>query len=123
MKLLKQVARFVVVGGFSTLVDFVIYMLLSAHFTITLSKTISIVIASVVAYILSKNWTFKGNDEANASYILKFYVALSVNLITNISANNFIMEISGDKIFSFVMATLFAMTINFMLQRYWVFRR
>lgn len=122
MKLHKQIARFMVVGGFSTLVDFVIYMLLSAHLAITTSKSISMIFASVISYILSKNWTFKSINETNSSHILKFYVTLFINFITNISVNNIILDISGLKIFSFVIATLSAMTVNFLLQRYWVFR-
>jgi putative flippase GtrA len=123
MKLLKQIARFMVVGGFSTLVDFVIYMLLSVHLAITTSKAISMIFASVISYILSKNWTFKNNNETNSTHIVKFYVTFFINFITNISANNIILDISGLKIFSFVMATLSAMTVNFLLQRYWVFRK
>lgn len=123
MKLLKQIARFMVVGGFSTLVDFVIYMLLSVHVAITTSKAISMIFASVISYILSKNWTFKNNNETNSTHIIKFYVTFFINFITNISANNIILDISGLKIFSFVMATLSAMTVNFLLQRYWVFRK
>ena len=123
MQLLKQVARFIVVGGFSTVVDFTIYMLLSTQLTITFSKAISMIFASAISYILSKNWTFNRHDEANSIYILKFYVVLLINFITNISVNKVIYDISNMKIFAFVIATVCAMTANFLLQRYWVFKR
>ena len=123
MKLLKQVVRFIAVGGFSTVVDFTIYMLLSTQLNINSSKAISMIFASVISYVLSKNWTFKSHDKTNSVYILKFYVALLINFTTNICVNKVVFDISNMKIFAFVIATMCAMTANFLLQRYWVFKR
>ena len=123
MQLIKQVVRFIAVGGLSTVVDFTVYMLLSSQLNITVSKAISIIFASVISYILSKNWTFKSHDLNNSVYILKFYVALLINFTTNICVNKVICDISNMKIFAFVIATMCGTTVNFVLQRYWVFKK
>lgn len=123
MKLLKQALRFMVVGGLSTAVDFMMYMLLSTKLSITTSKALSMIFASVISYILSKNWTFKSPGKYNSISILKFYIVFFINLVTNITVNNVVFEISNMKILAFLIATVCAMTVNFLLQRYWVFKR
>ena len=123
MKILKQVARFIVVGGLSTAVDFMMYILLSTKLSITTSKALSMIFASVISYVLSKNWTFKHHSKSNSIYIFKFYTVFFINLVTNITVNNVVFDISSMKIFAFSIATVCAMTINFLLQRYWVFKK
>jgi putative flippase GtrA len=123
MKLVNQALRFVVVGGLSTAVDFMVYMLLSTKLSITTSKALSMIFASVISYILSKNWTFKSPAKSNSISIIKFYIVFFINLVTNITVNNVVFEISNMKILAFLIATVCAMTVNFLLQRYWVFKR
>ena len=122
MKLLNQLVLFFAIGGFSTLVDFAIYMLLSTQLTIDLSKAISMTFASALSYFFSKNWIFKVQTKKNLIYILKFYIVFFINLLANIFINSILLQISDMKIFSFVIATLCAMTINFIFQRYWIFK-
>ena len=122
MKLLNQLVRFFAIGGFSTLVDFAIYMLLSTQLTIGISKAISMTFASALSYFFSKNWIFKDQTKKNSIYIFKFYIIVFINLLTNIVINSILFQISDMKIFSFVIATLCTMTINFLFQRYWIFK-
>lgn len=122
MIILKQMTRFLLVGGFATSVDFLTYMLLSSQMDITISKIISMGISSLISYFLSKKWTFRASEQNNQMYLIKFYVVLFINFAINASVNHLFFEITGMKILAFITATLCAMIINFSLQRWWVFK-
>ena len=121
MLLFRQLFRYIVVGGLSTIVDFAIYMLLSIYLSVVLSKVLSFIAASLPYYIISKNWIFKSSPASRSSNVAKFYLVLLVNFLANVSFNYIAFELSGEKIFSFVIATACAIPVNFLLQRYWVF--
>ena len=58
----SKIVRFVLVGGCSTGIDFVIYVLLSMQIPITISKGISMISASVFSYFVNKQYTFGKDD-------------------------------------------------------------
>ena len=66
----KSQTRFLVVGGSSTLLDFIIYMLLSTKLNITISKFISMTVSSIYSFLINKNWTF--NNKNKITFILTF---------------------------------------------------
>ena len=117
----NSILKFVVTGGCSTGVDFIIYMLLSLRLPIIVSKGISMVAASVFSYIVNKRFTFENKEKTNAGYLFRFYMVFAVNLGTNLGANQFVFDKTGDKLIAFVLATLCGMTINYIGQRFLVF--
>ena len=56
---MKSIGRFIVVGGISTLVDFLIYMIISVKLPVSISKAISMCISCVVSFFLNRKWTFE----------------------------------------------------------------
>ena len=65
----KSQARFLVVGGSSTLLDFIIYMLLSTKLNITISKFISMTVSSIYSFLINKNWTFNNKNKICPSLV------------------------------------------------------
>lgn len=57
--------RFLITGGISTGIDFIIYIFLSSYFDISIAKVISMIIASIFSFILNKTWTFSDIEKVN----------------------------------------------------------
>ena len=85
----RELAKFLVVGGTSYVVDVGLFTLMS-HTVLTnkvvTAKAISVIIATILSYILNREWSFsrRGGREPRHEAMLFFLVngvALAVNLI------------------------------------------
>lgn len=120
---MKNLCRFLIVGGFATLIDFVVYMLLSIKIDITLSKAISMILSSIFSYFVNKNFTFNNHDKTNVSYIVRFYIIFAANLAVNLGINSFVFYRTGQKLPAYILATAGGMTVNYLGQKFIVFDR
>lgn len=118
----KSQARFLVVGGSSTLLDFAIYMLLSTKVDITISKCISMSISSIYSFFINKNWTFSDSEKITIVLALKYILCVLINIGVNTLVNTLTFSITNNKIISFIIATGIAMIVNFVIQKEVVFR-
>lgn len=143
---IKQAARFSLVGMFNTVVDYaVFYVMLSLC---NVEKSISQIIATAVAmcgsYIINKYWTFSSREKSGVQ-VVKFVVTNMVSMTCTIIFMNFfhdllkIHEVAnsffalvgiGFKLendlavmFSKVVASVFSLVINFLGNKFWVFRK
>ena len=119
----NKIIRFVMVGGCSTLIDLVIYIMLSMKIDISISKGISMVCSSVFSYIVNKNFTFSNKEKTNITYLIKFYIVFAINFATNLGVNRLIYTFTASKIIAFILATICGMTVNYMGQRLIVFAK
>jgi putative flippase GtrA len=117
----KEIMRFVIVGCGAVLTDFVTYNFSLKLFPMSYSKIISFVCGSLVAFIANKLWTFEQKDNKSVE-IVKFSLLYSISLLLNTSTNKIIFDYSGDKAVSFIFATSLSTLINFVGQKYWVFK-
>ena len=117
----SSVFIFILVGGCSTGIDFVIYMLLSCKLQITISKGISMIVASIFSYFVNKQVTFNNREKTNLRYIFRYYLVFAINFGTNLGINYLIYHYLGTKIIAFVLATICGMTVNYLGQKYFVF--
>lgn len=118
-----RIIRFLIVGGCSTGIDFVLYYLLSSNLPITISKAISMITSSVFSYFANKIFTFGNKEKTDAGYLVRFYIVFLLNLGTNIGVNSFLFHVSGHKFIAFIFATAAGMTVNYLGQRFFVFRK
>ena len=118
----KKEIRFLVVGGSSTLIDFIIYMFLSSKISIHFSKLISMFIASIYSFLINKNWTFSHRKKISVILIVKYIIGQILNILVNTLTNSLIYSLSSSKIFAFIIATGIAMVFNFLFQNYIVFK-
>lgn len=123
MKKNSGLFRFLITGGISTSIDFVIYIILSCRINIISAKITSMLCASIVSYLINKCWTFQNKEKTNWRYLTKFYITFMINVIINISINQIIYIVTESKIIAFIMATGCAMMVNYLLQRIWVFNK
>lgn len=117
-----DMAKFVIVGCMTTSIDFAIYMLLSLKISVTIAKCVSMLCASVFSYFVNKKWTFEDNHRTDIWYLVRYYISFACNLGTNVSINTFLVNKTGNKFIAFVLATGCAMVVNYVLQRFFVFR-
>lgn len=118
----RSFIKFIVVGSLSTSLDLCIYIVLSNTIDITISKLISTTIACISSLLLNKTWTFQYGEDISVVLILKYTISQIFNILFNVTTNTLIYKVTKLKIVAFIIATLFAMILNFLLQKYYVFK-
>ena len=96
-----------------------------------LSKTASFLCGMTVTYTLNKLWTWKQRDRSNAR-LVKFAVLYGVSLFLNVFTNSTllyllneyknILDLPFKYLIAFVGATGMSAVVNFVGQKFWVFR-
>lgn len=121
-KIPKSFYRFVIIGGSATILDFIIYMVISNYLGIGISKMLSTALASIYSFILNKKWTFVDESKLSSSKVIKYILVQVVNILVNTGMNSIVFGFTGLKIVSFVIATSVSMMVNYLLQRLVVFK-
>jgi putative flippase GtrA len=122
MKLSIQVSRFIITGVSAVLIDFGTYFLLINIIGYDLAKTISFVFGSVFSFIFNKLWTFE-KKVFLFSEVIKFSILYSFTLILNVFVNKIILLIDYSfLILAFLMATFVSASVNFLGQKFIVFK-
>ena len=123
----KELLVFLVVGALTVVVDYIFYQgLVSLQFTsIDIAKAFGFIVGTSFAYIANRFLTFRHKEAADNS-ILKFALLYTFTLITNVFINSKLLEYfkSLDYVFelSFICATSFSATINFIGMKFIVFK-
>ena len=115
-------AKFIISGGFSTILDFAIYVLLSNFIAINPSKAISISCSTVFSFIVNKNWVFMTRNLNKWPSLFRYLIVFLINLSVNVLTNGLVFEFTDQKILAFIIATIVASLIHFTLQSKWVFK-
>ncbi|MCB9663473.1 MAG: GtrA family protein [Alphaproteobacteria bacterium] len=128
----RQLAKFIAAGVLATLVDFGTYFLLL--YTVfdgryDASKAVAYVLGTTVAYLLAKFWTFPDRTPASgetARFLALYALAAVVNVTVNRGALWVTLGLGLDQqlaeLGSVVSATGCSMILNFVGQKFWVFR-
>jgi len=145
-----QVARFGIVGAINTVVDYVVFIALTAAFGIPLSKVWlakypSSLVAMAVSFALNRSFVFRSRQDAMAGQALRFVIATVIgvfviqNLLTQFFASVFqypgtatydVLQAVGlgfsekftIETVAFVLGTIASLTWNFLAYKYWAFR-
>ena len=135
----RELAKFLVVGGTSYVVDVGLFTLMS-HTVLTnkvvTAKAISVIIATILSYILNREWSFsrRGGREPRHEAMLFFLVngvALAVNLIP-LALSQYVFGFNTDNYTSLtvsitnfisanIIGTILGMAFRFWAYRKWVF--
>jgi putative flippase GtrA len=118
-----QLLKFVLAGLLSVSTDLASYFLLSQVLPINISKGLSFVLGSIVAYLINKYWTFQ-QPKVSKWEIFRFALLYLFSFIVNVASNHLALSFFGlPKIFAFVLATGLSATINFLGQKFIVFKK
>ncbi len=120
---IKEILKFLVGGGSAVLTDFTVYhILLYAGAELSFSKAVSYVAGAAVGFIINKLWTFESKRFSIAE-ILKFVALYAFSAVVNTLVNYGVLEIIGINLLAFLCATGTSTIINFLGQKFFVFRK
>ncbi len=118
----KQILRFIGTGIVAVAVDLLVYLLLKENFGYSLSKGFSFFTGTIVAYLLNKFWTFEEKKYSTVQ-LLKFFFLYGITLGVNVVVNNLVLDMFYSVIFAFLCATGTSTILNFIGQKFWVFKK
>ena len=120
-KIKKELKRFLVAGLSAVGTDLVMYYILLNFMPHDISKAVSFLLGTVVAFVINKYWTFEKHEKSYKE-ILKFGILYSLTLGTNVMTNKMILEYTSLVFLAFLVATGVSTVLNFIGQKWWVFK-
>ena len=123
--LVNQLTRFVLVGGFSALVDYgTYYGLLSLGMWIHGAKAVGFLAGTTTAYLLNRRLTFhaRGSRGRFAAFVALYATTFCVNVGMNALMLHLLPQAWWEITAAFVVAQGTATTINFIVLRSVIFR-
>ena len=120
-----QLVKFGLVGVANTLIDFGIFVLLHGYLRVfyALAQVISYSCGMTNSYFLNKFWTFQSKEAIRLAEVVKFVV---VNLLSLGVSLVLLYLVRGrgnwGVVESKVLATLGSLLVNFLGNKFWVFR-
>lgn len=119
---MAEFIRFLLTGGCSTALDFILYMFFIQHLPVFISKSISMTAASVFSYIANKIFTFRNKSKPDGKCMIRFYTVFAVNFFVNTMTNSVLYDITADRLLSYTAAVLAGMCVNYAGQKKYVFK-
>lgn len=126
LPLRTQLTRFVLTGGFSSVIDFSLYQLmLILGLALTPAKAIGFVAGTATAYAINRRWTFR--SAAGSRAVGAVFGLYAVTFVVQVGLNAVLVGVLPPTWWriglAFVLAQGVATTINFLVQRLLIFRR
>jgi len=114
--------RFLVIGGTATTIDGALYWFLTTYINPSLAKALSLSLAASYSYVANKKWTFADSSDTTPKKVVNYVLVQLVNLSINVGVNYLVLRLTENKFLSFLTATAVSTVVNYLLQRFWVFR-
>jgi len=119
---IKEILKFVVGGVSAVIVDALVYIVLKQYIDIASAKTISFILGAIVGFIINKFWTFKSMSFV-FNEVLKYTLLYAVSAFANTVTNSLVLYIFQNTTFAFLCATGVSTVINFLGQKFIVFKK
>jgi putative flippase GtrA len=118
----KELPRFLVAGFSAVGTDAAFYWLLLHWFSHSPSKALSFMAGTVVAFVINKYWTFERKEKSFAE-VMKFAALYTMTLGANVAVNKLALFLFPGWVgLAFLAATGTSTVLNFIGQKWWVFR-
>ena len=126
----QQIFRFILTGGLSAIVDFgstAIFTFLFG-FSDTVAKTIGFILGTLTAYMINRRWTFNAAPSTKRfvitmiTYALTFVVQVGLYRLCIPWLEGMELSPLVVRLISFVIAQGTATVLNFLIQRFVIFR-
>ena len=119
----KEILRFLVGGGSAVMTDFLSYrLLMTVGLPIAPSKAISYVLGAAVGFLINKLWTFRSRA-FSIPEIIRYIVLYAVSALVNTLINQQVLRLFGITLLAFLAATGVSSVLNFLGQKFFVFRK
>lgn len=118
-----ELLRFLLIGGTATLIDLILYLLLGLWMPASFSKFLSMSCSCMFSFFMNRRWTFKSQEKITVLQVTKYVMAQFINIGVNVGVNALALySLGAPKLMAFMLATGTAMALNFLLQKFLVFR-
>jgi putative flippase GtrA len=117
----KELKRFLVAGVCAVTIDLIAYYLLLDFLSHDIAKAISFVLGTIFAFLINKYWTFEKHKKSYKE-VFQFGVLYIVTLGFNVLTNKMVIDNTQMVFLAFLMATGVSTVLNFIGQKWWVFR-
>jgi len=122
LRIKKEITRFLIVGFSAVGTDFSVYFLLVRFLDHSPAKAISFISGTIVAYIFNKYWTFE-QKRKSYSEVVRFGFLYASTLGVNVLVNKWTLVLLPQGLFlAFLTATGASTVLNFIGQKWWVFK-
>lgn len=123
----REIARFIIVGSLTVLIDFLSYrgLILYDLMNINFAKASGFMIGTTFAYFANRFWTFghKSHHHGSAWRFIVLYVGtLGINVFINSIALHLLAEVIAAMQIAFLAATGISATLNFLGMKFFVFK-
>ncbi|WP_256329901.1 GtrA family protein [Corynebacterium jeikeium] len=127
----SQLVKFVLVGGFSAVVDFGSTALFTFAFGLSdgVAKALGFVLGTLTAYFINRRWTFQAEPSGRrfaitmVTYGLTFIVQWGLYKVSIPWLEGFDLNAFWVRAISFVIAQGTATVLNFLIQKFLIFKR
>lgn len=127
----SQLVKFVLVGGFSAVVDFGSTALFTFAFGLSdgVAKALGFVLGTLTAYFINRRWTFQAEPSGRrfaitmVTYGLTFAVQWGLYKVSIPWLEGFDLNAFWVRAISFVIAQGTATVLNFLIQKFLIFKR
>ena len=120
-KIKKELKRFLLAGLSAVATDLATYYILLNFIPHDIAKAISFLLGTILAFIINKYWTFEKYQKSYKE-MMKFGILYSLTLGANVMTNNIVLEYTSLVFLAFLVATGVSTLLNFIGQKWWVFR-
>jgi len=120
-KIQKELKRFLVAGLSAVGTDLVTYYMLLNFLSHDVAKAISFLLGTIVAFVINKYWTFEKHEKSYKE-MFQFVILYSATLGANVLTNKIVLNNTEIVFLAFLIATGVSTVLNFIGQKWWVFR-
>lgn len=117
----KELKRFLIAGFSAVGTDLIAYYMLLNYFQHSISKAISFLLGTIVAFVVNKYWTFE-KKEKSFKEIWQFGALYMFTLGANVLVNKVVLDFTAIVFLAFLVATGVSTILNFLGQKFWVFK-
>ncbi|MBN1075612.1 GtrA family protein [Clostridium botulinum] len=119
----KELLRFLIGGGSAVITDYAVYkLLLLCSIDISISKAISFICGSIVGFIINKLWTFESKAFSKLE-LLRYIILYTTTASVNAWVNNILLFLFAIQGLAFICATGASTILNFLGQKFFVFKK
>lgn len=119
----KELIRFLFGGGSAVIVDYLVYRLLMAcGLDMDIAKGISFVCGAAVGFVINKLWTFESAHFSKGE-VLRYILLYACTATINALVNKGVLAVAPVQILGFLCATGVSTVLNFLGQKFFVFRK
>lgn len=119
----KELVRFLFGGGSAVVVDYLTYRLFMAcGIGMDVAKGSSFICGAAVGFVINKLWTFESKRFSKGE-VLRYVVLYACTATINALVNKAALAVLPAQLFGFLCATGVSTVLNFLGQKYFVFRK